>query len=373
MEAKQEVRKAQFKDISTALNQKKFAKADSDDARKELISSLRQLVEPPSEESLRRKADMKTKKLFSRTFMHPDTMLEVPENLSSDWSLIFRPEGERCLVVVNGNTVTLRGRNGNIIETIVLDPFSVKRSETVTILDGVYGYKGLRKCVYVFDALLLKQSELIFSDFDFRQFFLSQHWPFTESVLAPMLDSEIPELVRIEAVPATASNVRRLYESESGDSLVFFKRTAKYINALTQEALCFRDERISRYAIDSQHKDGFQGNEAQTFVLRRAERKSEEEALVEFKTWDNVVLFTSRSGSDSHRNHAKESSLVKVTVNAQFELLSFKSSGKPFAHSFSRIVDQFRKRRSLLGLAPIGVEVMDAAPVSIDQILHTLV
>jgi hypothetical protein len=263
-----------------------------------------------------------------------------------------------------------------VIERFVLDLFSVKKTEGVTILDGVYGYKGSRRCVYVVDALLLKQNELIFSDFDFRQFFLNQHWPLQmDALTVPMLETDemvtIPLIERVEAFPAIADNVKRLYESE-GDSLLFFKRNGRYVNGLTQDVLSFRDEHMSRYAIDTQHRDGFEGDEEQTLVLR-ASRKLEN--VIEFATWDGVVL-QQRNEEETEEwireklSRTKQKSImVKVIVNEALEFLKFKSSGKPYPNSFNRIVDQFRKRRALLGLAPLGVAMLDAAPLSIQDIL----
>lgn len=390
MDAKLELRKTQFKEISSLekTRRRTAVKSESDQARKDLISSLRELPnETPStvKESKSSSSEAsKVKRLFARTFMYPDTMLEVPAQaeLEAGWQVFLRPEGERCLLILSGNTLTLRARNGNIIESFVLDPFTVKRFEGVSILEGVFGYKGLKRCIYVLDALLLKQNELIFSDFDFRQFFLNQNWPFLQASSAPMLEVDdesvgTPEIVKLEPLPATSSNIKLLYDTESGDSLVFYNRTGKYMNGLTLEALTFRDDTMSRYAIDTQHREGFEGDEAQSFVLA-VTRQRGNDSIIEFQTWDHVVLL-SKPESDVEkwikdalaRNiklNKKKRILVKITVNNEFEFTSFKSSGKPFPNSFNRIVDQFRKRRFLLNLPPLGIDTMDAPPVSIHDL-----
>lgn len=49
---------------------------------------------------------------FARQLQVPDWMVEVPEDLSSNWLVLVRPEGERCLLLSNDGRVEVRRKNG---------------------------------------------------------------------------------------------------------------------------------------------------------------------------------------------------------------------------------------------------------------------
>ena len=178
--------------------------------------------------------------------------------------------------------------------------------------------------------------------------------------------------MKLEYFPATSENINRLYQQGlsgiTADSLIFYHKDGKYVNGLTQEVLSFRDSHLSRYAIDTTQEDGFDGSESMEIVLRvvRGSKK-----IFQFKTWDGIVLHQSGTVPEWIVSVLKRKPfiLVRCIVSNNFEFSEMKSSGKPFAMSLNRIVDQFRKRRETLELDPIGNEVFDAPPVSISDIL----
>ena len=380
MEERNEARRSQFKDLFTAGLERRVraAKIESDESRKSLIKSLREASLVDAEQAS--PAELRARRLFAKTFMFPDSMIAVPENLGRDWLVLLRPEGQRCLVVLSSNTVTLRGRNGAVLGSFVLDPFAVKKTDSVAVFDAMYGFdeSSMRKTVFIFDVLLLKGNELIFSDFEFRQFFLKEHWPFVSGsvpVLGGFEAEDVPEFRLVESLPA--SQVEKLYSDPSPftpDSLQFFKRTGKYVNGLSGETLLFRDEHLSRFAIDTKHDEGFDGKETMEIVLSAKIGKADD--IVEFKTWDGVVLHTAQRSTAPRwlRDRLKKGSvLTRCEVSNSFEFLKLTSSGKPFANSFHRIVDQFRKRRVALNLPPLGIELMDSPPLAFPAIVAVLV
>jgi hypothetical protein len=389
MEQRFSNRKALFKNIDSQNSERRrqSAETQSDEAKRELLRSLResvsleisdfQMVEKPSLHELR------TRKIFSRSFMYPDTMVKVPVDLDTDWMVSLRPEGQRCLAVLSSNTLTMRQRNGQIIDSFVLDPFSIRPIDGIAIFDCVYGFNtsSMERTVYVSDILLFKGNELVFSDFTFRQYFLKENWPFLDVASAPSLmgfeDDSLPSFVRIESVPATRDSISRLYfqttTGVSPDSLLFHQKDGKYINGLSGDFLMFRDSHLSRFAIDSSHQDGFDGAESMDIVLRAVVKRGKNEHAVEFKTWDGVVLYATEEVPGWIRDGLKKrpSLLVRCSMSDKFEFMEFKSSGKPFPNSVSRIVDQFRKRRLALGLDPIGNTVFDASPLTFQDIVDS--
>ena len=386
MEERFSSRKALFKNIDSQNSERRRQSAEmqSEEAKRELLRSLRESVtldisdfQMPEKPSLQ---EVRTRKLFARSFMYPDTMVNVPTNLHSEWMVSLRPEGQRCLAVLSSNTVTLRQRNGQVIDSFVLDPFSIRPTDGVAIFDCVYGFNSasMERTVYVSDILLFKGNELVFSDFTFRQYFLKENWPFLSAESAPTLmgfeEDSLPTFVRIESVPATREAITAIYSQTtaglSPDSLEFHHKDGKYINGLSEDFLTFRDSHLSRFAIDSSHQDGFDGAESMDIVLRAVPKRGKSKHVVEFNTWDGVVLYSTEEVPDWIRDGLKKrpSLLVRCTMSNKFEFTEFKSSGKPFPNSLNRIVDQFRKRRQALGLDPIGNALFDASPLTFQDI-----
>ena len=48
--------------------------------------------------------------------MVPEWMVGVPDDLATQWFVIPRPQGKRCLVVANAGAATCRMRNGSRVE-----------------------------------------------------------------------------------------------------------------------------------------------------------------------------------------------------------------------------------------------------------------
>jgi len=361
-------RSPEFKKIlSTGISHRREDQEDRRlNDRKSLIESLRMAtsmaddIDPLRAQRRTHKTPICDTRLYSKTFMHPDTMIEIPENLSSDWMVMLRPEGERCLIVVNSNTVVIRSRNGSIIAKYILEIFSLKRPNLHAIFDGVFvpGNFGSPDHVFVMDVILFNGNEILNSEFEFRNFFLRENWPFTDSHhQTPVLDdtdSVEPVFVRLGSSPATEEALAGLYVSTpytpiENDSLIFFRKSGKYENGLTQEALFFRDNHLSKYCIDTQQEDGYSGNESQDMVL---DIQTGEDGKVRLQTWDKVCVKEYESldiaiEAGIPKPLLKNKTRVRVSMSMKFEFSNFSSSRKPFATSFNRIVDQYRKRRQL--------------------------
>lgn len=368
----EERRRSQFKNlVSTHLDERR--KNNQEQSRKDraqMIESLRSICEVGEEipsSSKPRGEDIRVKKIFARTFMHPDSMLEVPPDLA-DWFVMLRPEGERCLIILKNNVLYLRSRNGNLIDEVILDPFSLKRPDSFGVFDGVFAPNtGFgKKKIYVFDLLCWNKTDLIDSEYECRQYFLRQHFPFESSNSAPALmgdeDMHAPEISLLHSAPVTRDSLSSMYRHDLSidetDSLVFFKKSSKYEAGLTQSALFFRDSHLSRFCIDTAHADGFEEGDEDQLVVLKLKREG---GNVFLRTWDNVVmkkclledLVSSavapqpiKDAVDRLASSRKHTVMIRVPLDRIDDFSQWAISKKPFASSFNRIVDQFRKRRA---------------------------
>eukprot|EP00405_Crypthecodinium_cohnii_P025833 CAMPEP_0206492032 /NCGR_PEP_ID=MMETSP0324_2-20121206/45632_1 /ASSEMBLY_ACC=CAM_ASM_000836 /TAXON_ID=2866 /ORGANISM="Crypthecodinium cohnii, Strain Seligo" /LENGTH=557 /DNA_ID=CAMNT_0053973901 /DNA_START=66 /DNA_END=1739 /DNA_ORIENTATION=+ len=53
---------------------------------------------------------------FARQFQMPDWMLDPPADLTINWLVQVKPEGDRCLLLSDGGSVQIRRKNGHILE-----------------------------------------------------------------------------------------------------------------------------------------------------------------------------------------------------------------------------------------------------------------
>mmetsp|Transcript_11697 Transcript_11697/g.31496 ORF Transcript_11697/g.31496 Transcript_11697/m.31496 type:complete len:444 (-) Transcript_11697:1355-2686(-) len=78
----------------------------------------------------------------------PEFLIEVPDDLATDWLVAPRPMGSRCLVVSGRRETTAKGRNGKM----VCPPFR-SRLPTGTLLDCIYVQAGEDNMFWVVDVL----------------------------------------------------------------------------------------------------------------------------------------------------------------------------------------------------------------------------
>jgi hypothetical protein len=376
MEEKLKSRRSQFKDIFTGGMERRKRKAskESDNARKELLESLRGI----SKTSCLDHRSIRESRQFSKLFMYSDAMISVPADLGTDWYVTLRPEGARCLVILVNNTITLRGKNGAVIEQFVMDPFSVKPSKEAAIFDAIFGTNEMtmRKEIFVTDVITMDGNELIFSDFEFRQYYLEQNFPFTSG--GPQIDfasSESPAITLLKPLKATPQTIKELYDGSGkafeSDSLAFNHKSGKYESGLAESSLVFRDSHLSRYSIDTKYVDGFEGDESQEIVLKVLHNKKSK--TYQFKTWDGVLVKDCEDVPQwlVDRLAKSVSALARVEIDNSFEFSKISVSKKPFPNSYNRIVDQFRKRRVALNLPLTGLEMLDKLPIGIQDIVSS--
>ena len=191
-------------------------------------------------------------------------------------------------------------------------------------------------------------------------------------------DTSMPIVHRLKAQSVSQDWLDELYTSceYEKDSLVFFRSKGKYENGLSSEAMYFRDDQLSKYAIDSKHESGFAGDEPMDLVLVVCMK----DGLVELKTWDKITLLQFNSEAEAvdagiSKSMLKDKTRIRVSLNVgEFRFEKFSSTRKPFATSFNRVVDQIRRRRAKLSSEVCRnlPQIFQALPVTFTDIKNSI-
>mmetsp|Transcript_58719 Transcript_58719/g.137016 ORF Transcript_58719/g.137016 Transcript_58719/m.137016 type:complete len:479 (-) Transcript_58719:137-1573(-) len=87
----------------------------------------------PSGKKSRRLRQLQRTLFFARQLQVPDWPVAMPEDLSTNWLVLLRPEGERCLLLSEGGKVEIRQKNGHVSERYM----DSRLPKGLTILDVV--------------------------------------------------------------------------------------------------------------------------------------------------------------------------------------------------------------------------------------------
>eukprot|EP00921_Rhytidocystis_pertsovi_P005373 GHVQ01009279.1.p1 GENE.GHVQ01009279.1~~GHVQ01009279.1.p1 ORF type:complete len:480 (-),score=31.72 GHVQ01009279.1:6823-8262(-) len=236
---------------------------------------------------------------YSKQLITYDWMIweTLPVDMSTNWLVILRPEGTRCLVIIKQGVATVRDKWGRLIGQFrVCD-----RANTVsfvrgglTVLDCVLGSSPTpikqeiceietpmelsdrsgtptaqvisRKpaksridtgLLWICDALWWNDVTLCDSGAECRYFFLKSRYDecFDESQLSSDKERFIFRLAEVRE--CTTAHVEDLYTSSTAylkDSFVFVHKDAHYIPGFNPLWICWRDAHLSRYYIDRPSK-----------------------------------------------------------------------------------------------------------------------
>ena len=55
------------------------------------------------------------REFYSKQLMQPEWLLDIPKDTATDWLVLPRPAGVRCIVVASGGSTVSRQRNGKIL------------------------------------------------------------------------------------------------------------------------------------------------------------------------------------------------------------------------------------------------------------------
>lgn len=113
---------------------------------------------------------------FKNMLMFSDWLVDIPETMSSEWTLMAAPVGRRCLVVGHRNKTNIFYKNGYLSLQFesTLPGGGPIHPESLTILDCICETKRVSKNskFYVLDLLWWNNKMYTDSDFTMRQFFM---------------------------------------------------------------------------------------------------------------------------------------------------------------------------------------------------------
>ncbi|KAE9416451.1 hypothetical protein Angca_003580, partial [Angiostrongylus cantonensis] len=114
----------------------------------------------------------KQKSRYADVLMLSEWLVDIPEQLSSEWMMVPSPVGKRVLVVAAKGTTTAYNKGGKAVTQFRsrLPGGSVKSTKVYTILDCILDSK---KTFYCLDVLAWNGMDMSANPFDFRQFMLS--------------------------------------------------------------------------------------------------------------------------------------------------------------------------------------------------------
>ncbi|KAF4715726.1 hypothetical protein FOZ63_032619 [Perkinsus olseni] len=295
-------------------------------------------------------------RFWANQLMYPDWMVEVPQDLSTQWLVKVRPEGKHCLLIIHAGTATLRSKNGRFYWSYYVGPEFAGMG--LTVLDVVYPdtTPGFRRAIFVMDVIIWNHSELTSADAECRHYWLKSRLEDMNSRREDLFggdssmmamdaggeddDTMLPDLVYVPAFDATPETITSLHNGEHDgidyqpDSFIFMHKQGLYWQGLTPLVLCYRDKRLSRFYIDTPDEEGYSAKSAPAMpvVLQvwkpsrpptstvpvgesKAEARSgdgtQEKAPFYLRTWDKIVVAEVPEGA---RSSVRPRQLVRVQV-----------------------------------------------------------
>ncbi|EER00032.1 conserved hypothetical protein [Perkinsus marinus ATCC 50983] len=358
-------------------------------------------------------------RFWANQLMYPDWLVEVPEDLSTLWLVKIRPEGKHCLLIIHAGTATLRSKNGRYYWSYYVGPEFAGMG--LTVLDVVYPdtTPGFRRAIFVMDVIIWNHSELTSADAECRHYWLKSRLEDMNTRREDLFggdssmmgidasgdddDTMLPDLVYVPAFDATPEVIASLYNGDHDgidyqpDSLIFMHKQGLYWQGLTPLVLCYRDEHLSRFYIDTADEGGYSsksGGTAMPVVLQvwrpssavvaecdagagtsKGEDAEKQKSPLYLRTWDKIVV---AEVPDGLRSGVKPRQLVRVQVavehdgapvcmergniegidaaelrGIQWDTLKSVPSSRLFPDSWSRILNQEHLRRCGKNIATI--------------------
>jgi snurportin-1 len=200
--------------------------------------------------------------LYVSELMVPEWMIGVPDDLATQWYVVPRPQGKRCLVVANAGMVTARIRNGSQLERFTSHipgggRSSGQSSGHYTILDcilhkGPEGSDSRSWTYYVVDCMCWNGHAVYDCATEFRLFWLQSK---LSEVGADVLSrGNKRRFLPLPCFPATPDGIAAAYGEQFGfvkDCLLFLNRETEYQAGVTPLALLWKDSHCSAYFIES--------------------------------------------------------------------------------------------------------------------------
>ncbi|GAQ80912.1 m3G-cap-specific nuclear import receptor [Klebsormidium nitens] len=214
---------------------------------------------------------------YARQLLQPEWMIDVPPDLATNWSVMARPEGKRCLVIsANGSTVS-RLKNGRILHTF--PSFLPNGARVKGIAQACHVYCIL-DCIfhepdqtyYVIDMMCWKGYPLYDCASSFRLFWIATKLPETDAFRPPAHYHRF-RFAPVQVYDADPGGIHLAYAGEvpyQRDGLLFYNKEAHYSLGVTPLVLLWKDPLCSNYFLDTDSK-GTIPTEQQVVLRLRAD------------------------------------------------------------------------------------------------------
>ncbi|XP_019160580.1 PREDICTED: snurportin-1 [Ipomoea nil] len=309
---------------------------------------------------------------FAKQLMLPEWMIDVPDNLSTDWYVSARPAGKRCFVVSSNGTTISRLRNGSLLHRF---PSALpsgartnnKSAQSYCILDCVF--HELDQTYYVIDMVCWAGFSLYECTAEFRFYWLNTKLAETGACEAPSTYHRY----RFSSVPVYDCVQEGLHSAYTGpvpyvkDGLLFYNKQAHYQTGNTPLVLVWKDTNCSQYVIDTDNKGEIPTQQQVVLELLDDGRlaTSDDPPVIFGCLNAEFIQQTGLRSGDLLRFSISEGGLV--LVDGKLEKADLQYLGKPnrsraFADSYSKVLFQYAVRHSPLQIEHIFASI--SSPVS---------
>ncbi|RAL53467.1 unnamed protein product [Cuscuta campestris] len=352
----------------------------SEDPDTEALPGIEQ-TEPDSRQSdsydishISRIRGVEARRWFAKQLMLPEWMIDVPDNLSTDWYVFARPAGKRCFVVSSNGTTISRLRNGTLLHRF---PSALpsgsrtnnKSSQSYCILDCVF--HELDQTYYVIDMVGWAGFSLYECTAEFRFYWLNTKLAETGACDAPSTYHRY----RFSSVLVYNCDQEGLHSAYTGpvpyakDGLLFINKQAHYQTGNTPLALVWKDEKCSQYVIDTDNKGEIPTEQQVVLELLDGGKLATSD--------DPPVIFGCLNGEFIQKTGLHHGDLLRFSVgegglllvDGKLERADLQYLGKPnrsraFADSYSKVLFQYAVRRSPLQIEHVFASIISASSAS---------
>eukprot|EP00270_Netrium_digitus_P000033 TRINITY_DN10038_c0_g1_i1.p1 TRINITY_DN10038_c0_g1~~TRINITY_DN10038_c0_g1_i1.p1 ORF type:complete len:505 (-),score=118.78 TRINITY_DN10038_c0_g1_i1:50-1564(-) len=201
----------------------------------------------------------KAREFFSQQLMNPEWMIDVPPRLETDWYVLARPEGKRCLVVSSNGMTISRLRNGRVLHRFPSFLPNGARTRDVAAASHVYCildcvFHEADQTYYVIDLMSWRGYSLYDCSYEFRLFWLTSKLPTDCNACSPPSPFHRFRFALIPTYVASTAGLQAAYHETFPyirDGLLFYNRHGHYSLRLTPLVLQWKDQNSSRYFLDT--------------------------------------------------------------------------------------------------------------------------
>jgi snurportin-1 len=198
-------------------------------------------------------AKVSARAFWASQLMIPEWMVDVPSDIGTNWYVMARPEGQRCLVVISHGTVSVRNRAGATIDTFPSSHVHWTGDHQVPhkeyILDCIY--QSL--VFHVTDVLCWGGHELLDCTAEFRMYWKASH--VTAAISGNEKEGKYSFRL-LEHYEANPVGIQKAYCTDDSkgfcpDGMIFLHKQCCYHGGQTPLMLTWKDPHTSKYFIDT--------------------------------------------------------------------------------------------------------------------------